>query len=498
MWLLGFLILIGHGLVTASFHNYEVHSDGIWLAKGEPLNKQVVVSLLDDPGVNFTFTRGTEVVGFGFSVVIDQEWMAISAPWVNDNAGTTFTYRYNGTHWNFFRELAPLSNVKGSFYGKTQVLHNGWLMVSHEGADINLQDKSGSVYLYQWTGIDWGLRTIIHPETPEEDAFFGSCIGFDMYNLAVGARGKGNAGSVYVFEYNHTSDFYEEKHELVYPVEFHIGAEFGYDCDLIDEVLVAGATKGSGNTGDVNFFRLEDGQWVHKQTIEPISQVTISGAKFGTSLDMMRSPEDYILLLIGAPDALDLNGYVNGAASIYNYNNFTTDPCFTHQETFFANDPSGVNRQMGIKVQLINNTQAMVLSDRNDQLYFYGAIDSYTTKPTSAPTDSPTVSPTGAPTVSPSVNPTISPSRAPTETGDTARPTLSPVEPTHRPTRSPTSSTTTGSPTRSPTATSREDPSPTRVAVIAAAILGSALAICIAWGFLADRRRRRNEEEDGV
>ena len=314
-----------------------------------------------------------------------------------------------------------------------------------------------------------------------------------MYNLAVGSRGKGNAGSVYVFEYNHTSNFYEERHELVYPVEFHIGAEFGHDCVLIDEVLVAGSLKGSGDTGDVNFFRLEDGQWVHKQTIEPIPQIAISGAKFGSSLDMLRSPQDYTLLLIGAPDALDLNDYVNGASSIYNYNNFTVDPCFTHQETFFASDASGVNRQMGIKVQLINNTQAMVLSDRNDEIYFYGSIDSYTTKPTSAPTNSPTVSPTGAPTPAPSVSPSISPTPAPTETGETPRPTLSPLEPTPTPTRSPTGSLQTNSPTGSSTTTPLENLSPTRIAVMVAAILGAALAICIAWGFLAARRRRRNE-----
>ena len=67
--------------------NYAVYSDGIWLARGEPLNKQVVVSLLGSPGVNQTFTGGTETVGFGYSVVIDEDWMASSAPWVSDNAG---------------------------------------------------------------------------------------------------------------------------------------------------------------------------------------------------------------------------------------------------------------------------------------------------------------------------------------------------------------------------------------------------------------------------
>lgn len=488
-----FLLVVA---VSALEDNFDVFNDGHWLARGEPLDKLVTVTNLNTDA-NTTFTRGTEVVGFGYSVVIDQEWMAISAPWVSDNSGTTFTYRHNGTHWNFFRELPPLTNQKGSFYGKKQVLKHGWLMVSHEGADVELFDKSGSVYLYHFTGIDWALRTIIHPFTPEEDSYFGSCLDFDGHKLVVGSRGRGNAGSIYIFEYNETTSFYEERHELAYPVEFHNGAEFGYDCAIQDELVVAGAYKGSENQGDVNFFRLEGDTWVHRQTIEPIPQITISGAKFGSTLDLKRTEgTNYTLLLVGAPHARDLNDYVNGAASIYNYNNFTSDPCFTHQETFFSDGESGINRGMGIKVQLVNNTEAMVLEDRVDKLHFFGSIDGYTMKPTSAPSVSPTVSPTESPSVSPTMSPTLSPSRAPTETGETPRPTLAPIESTPFPTRAPTGSPTTTTPTGSPTSSTVEQPTVTTTAITVGIVVGSALALCIAWGFLASRRRRRNRMDD--
>lgn len=468
--------------------NYEVYSDGIWLAKGEPLNEQVVVTLMADSEVNQTFTRGPETVGFGYSVVIDEDWMAISAPWVNDNSGTTFTYRWDGSAWNFFRELAPLANVKSSFYGKKQVLRHGWLLVTQEGSDVNLQDKAGAVYLYQWTGIDWSLRTIITAGDPEEDAFFGSCVDFDGYEMVVGARGHGPAGTLFYFTYNHTTDFFEEREQIPYPIEGVVAAEFGYDCALLDDIIVAGSYKGSGNTGDVHLFRKENGMWVNRQLIQPIPQITISGAKFGSTLDLKRTDGDYTLLLVGAPNALDLEDYVNGAASIYNYNNFTTDPCFTHQETFFANDASGIDRAMGIQVQLINNTQAMVLSNRNNELYFYGQIDSYTVKPTSAPSASPSVSPTVSPTVSPSGTPTIFPTDSPTDTGATRRPTLTPIPPTtNPPTDSPTG-TPTSTPTRTPSVGGTVEDDNVSIAIAVGVLVGALLSLCLAWGLLAGRR----------
>lgn len=487
------LILLVWG-TTSLEDNYAVYSDGIWLAKGEPLNKQVVVSLLGSPGVNQTFTGGTETVGFGYSVVIDDEWMAISAPWVNDNAGTTFVYRWDGTTWNLFRELAPLSNVKSSFYGKKQVLYNGWLLVTQEGSDVNLQDKAGAVYLYQFTGIDWALRTIITAGAPEEDAFFGSCVGFDGFEMVVGARGHGTAGTLFYFTYNHTTDFFEERVQIPYPVEGVTAAEFGYDCAILDDIIVAGSYKGSGNTGDVHLFRKENGIWVNRQIIQPIQQITTSGAKFGSTLDLKRTAGDYTLMLVGAPNALDLGDYVNGAASIYNYNNFTTDPCFTHQETFFATETQGVDRGMGVQVQLINNTQAMVLSTRNNQLYFYDQIDSYTIKPTSAPSAAPSSSPTLSPSSSPSASPTVSPTRAPTDTGATRRPTLTPIPPTLSPSDAPSSSPT-GTPTGIPSVAPEEDTS-TSVAITAGIIVGALLSICIAWGLLASRREQRDDVEN--
>lgn len=148
---------------------------------------------------------------FGYRVVIDGDWAAVSAPYrENDVAAPTGAvefYRRDGDAWRHDSRLQPDALAAHDRFGSSLALRDDIVVIGAIGADAGAQN-AGEVWIYvRDTAQGWILQQrLISPE-PAAGGVFGSAVAFDVQHpdrLVVGAmRELVNgvaAGAAYVYE----------------------------------------------------------------------------------------------------------------------------------------------------------------------------------------------------------------------------------------------------------------------------------------------------------
>jgi hypothetical protein len=145
--------------------------------------------------------------GFGFSVAISNDFIAVSSP--NDNIdvgvyGSVYIYYNDGSSWLEHQKLiAPDGNL-GDGFGRSVYINEDVLII---GAPYAYGDHSytGAVYLYKRVDNDWIFQSKILASDGVANDGFGSSVALDNSTCAIGAPEDDNfighnAGSVYVFK----------------------------------------------------------------------------------------------------------------------------------------------------------------------------------------------------------------------------------------------------------------------------------------------------------
>lgn len=244
--------------------------------------------------------------GFGSSVAITEDWIAVGAFRDSDvarHAGAVYVSPRSGKEAQPFRKLAASNPAPGDQSGFSVAMEGTSLAVGSVGefGKHALESRTeGHVEVYTLTSNGWTTSvTLRHPEAAPNDRFGFSLAISDGW-LAVGARGvSDDSGEVLLYRIadlaaaglnRQVNGQAIEPSQILTPEYRDPGSRFGESVALSGRVLVVGAPGSSfegahENAGSAAVFELtrDDGNW------RPVAQVlraTVpeAGARFGTGV----------------------------------------------------------------------------------------------------------------------------------------------------------------------------------------------------------------------
>jgi len=108
----------------------------------------------------------------------------------------------------------------------------------------------------------WVEKSQIFPSDVESYDYFGVSVSISGNVAAVGSRGAGEGGAVYVYRFNDT-DWVQEGDRLE-STSSQDSDQFGYSVSISDDVLIVGVRKGDGNSinsGKAYIYRFIADEW---------------------------------------------------------------------------------------------------------------------------------------------------------------------------------------------------------------------------------------------
>ena len=201
-------------------------------------------------------------------------------------------------------------------FGAALAYDENLLAVGAPSTDLDSGRNVGAVYIFKKSGDGWGQVARLTPEPVQADGRFGSTLALDSDVLVVGAPyeynpGAGNAsGAVYVF--THNKDQWSQAVRLSVPdgQPFDL---FGSSLGLNTGNLAVGARSADGpngrDTGAVYLYHRDGQDWVLQARL---GEKAAAFDHFGQALAF--AGDD---LLIGAPDADPAQAANSGQVYIY-------------------------------------------------------------------------------------------------------------------------------------------------------------------------------------
>lgn len=142
-------------------------------------------------------------IGFGFSVAIENDLLAIGAPESDSFGGRAVLYKKSGNDWLFVTELVTLqmdtmgSNTAGSQYGFSVAIDETLVIVGRPEL-LQTPPGPGEVHVFQFQVNQYSF--LQQPDTESSDGGFGYAL--SASEGVVAASALSSFPSVEVFEYS--------------------------------------------------------------------------------------------------------------------------------------------------------------------------------------------------------------------------------------------------------------------------------------------------------
>lgn len=231
--------------------------------------------------------------GFGFSLALHGDTLAVGAPYVdsgsNWSVGAVYIFRRNESAWSFDKKLMHPNRTPWDLFGYSVALWENTLAVGSIYRDYGFS-ASGAVYMFRYDDNDWRLHDLlVASDTERRRYYFGRSLSLWHDRLAIGSDGASengglqDHGGVYVFRRTEEGDW-EEEARLTASVRGQTDL-FGWSVALWDDALVVGAPYEDGagpsgadepdtgellNSGAIYVFRRsEEGTWEQQAYIKP-------------------------------------------------------------------------------------------------------------------------------------------------------------------------------------------------------------------------------------
>ncbi len=146
---------------------------------------------------------------FGLGLAVDGNFVVVGAPFDDGagvDAGAVFVYRYiSGTTWAAPVELLATGLTSEDRFGRSVAIDGDRIVVGSPNSDAGNGTGSGSIYVYERTGVAWNEAERITPSDGKADAQFGTSVSISGLRIGIGAVGDDPAGpdsgSTYVIDY---------------------------------------------------------------------------------------------------------------------------------------------------------------------------------------------------------------------------------------------------------------------------------------------------------
>jgi hypothetical protein len=241
--------------------------------------------------------------GFGRSVAINGNVMAVGCPEENNNFGAVYLFEnQNGTWVQTHRLVSPDAPSWGDWFGYAIAWAGDDLIIAapiHDAFSPTYVDNAGLVFVFRKQSAHWGVVQRIAASDPQESDGFGYSLAISGNRLVVGAANKPtdvngnnpilNAGAAYVFENNGTS--WGQVQKLTAPERKEYDA-FGQQVAIEGNTLLVYAIRrnddqSKSQAGVVYVFEKDATEW--KQSQQLLAPDRSAGDFFGGALAMSGS-----------------------------------------------------------------------------------------------------------------------------------------------------------------------------------------------------------------
>ncbi|UCD74169.1 MAG: FG-GAP repeat protein [Phycisphaerales bacterium] len=253
--------------------NWNNYCDGYDIARG--VSTDCDENTVPDECEAFETSRllasdGQHGDSFGCTVSISGPAAVIGAVWDDDNGsktGSAYVYRYSGDAWSEEVKLTASDGEDGDLFGFPTVIEGELIAIGASGDDDN-GENSGSVYVYHHDGMQWIEHVKLLPADGEPDDRFGRYVGMsgDVI-IAGGIRDDDNgedAGAAYIFRFDGAQ--WSEEAKLL-ASDGAAGDEFGFSIDICGDNAIIGARYHDGNgedSGEAYIFTYDGSAWIEK------------------------------------------------------------------------------------------------------------------------------------------------------------------------------------------------------------------------------------------
>lgn len=189
------------------------------------------------------------------------------APWEENIDGAVYIFRRTGTNaWDDVTKIEPFDGENGDLFGYAVAIDNGFLAVTRwYGEDIS-GNPSGSVYVYQRSGInDWNFEAKMFPPYDPAPGYdfeeFGESIDMEYPYMIVGALREDNLkGAAYLFEHQHSSTNPWKSYPRIVAFDRENYGAFGASVGISGDYALIGAPENSDHpqsSGAVYFYKFK-------------------------------------------------------------------------------------------------------------------------------------------------------------------------------------------------------------------------------------------------
>jgi hypothetical protein len=254
---------------------YEKNSPGNWslIADLSEIAENVENALLGS-AVGLTTISGNGDFAF------------LGAPGTGSSMGLVYVLqrKLSGSNWEMLPLLLPEDAVKNDLFGSRIALYDFGAIISSPGKTIATNNK-GCVYIYGYKDSSWVEYQVLIASQAMSNIIFGFSLDLYQRTIVVGAYNEkgSDEGFCYVFEYNTESQKYEEKKILTAP-DSDSASGFGYAVSVYgDWIAVSSVNDDGSKKGRVILYRRnESGDWNFEVML--MAQNEVPGNRFGQSV----------------------------------------------------------------------------------------------------------------------------------------------------------------------------------------------------------------------
>ena len=222
--------------------------------------------------------------------------------------------------WSEEAVLAPGELKAEDGFGSSVAIHGTIAAVGSPGDDgenCTSDCNMGAVYVYRKDGGEWVQDIKLTPPGTENNVFFGTSVSIHSDRILIGAPGKGDGGSAYVYALEGLNWTLEA---ILEARDTGSGDDFGQSVSLLGELALIGSPDNEnsdlGRSGSAYLYEFDGSRWLPVQ--ELMASDGANGDDFGASVALSSG-----YLIIGSP--FDDNEFGVNAGSAYLFENSTGD-----------------------------------------------------------------------------------------------------------------------------------------------------------------------------
>ncbi|MBK7645128.1 MAG: FG-GAP repeat protein [Planctomycetes bacterium] len=305
---------------------------------------------------------------FGVAVALSGDWAVVGASDADDvatNSGAAYVFQHSSQGWIEWQRLKAGDPTTSAGFGFSVRIEGNRMAIGAPAALAQGNLNSGAIYVFELSGGSWSQTAKLAANDAAINFFLGYSIALSGNRIIGGAVGEWhagiNTGAAYIFEL--ASGTWTQVAKVV-ANDGVSGDHFGWSVGLNGDVAVAGAVgafNGSINyVGAAYVYERQGAQWVQTQKLTPPnpSRTQAFGMTSAVTVDgiLVGAPNNHI----GAPGG--------GAVFVFQHPNSTWDQV----QVLTPRDIASADA-FGSAIS-VSGTHAVIGDYSHDTPFGYGAI----------------------------------------------------------------------------------------------------------------------------